>query len=472
MLMSHNEKTVTLAKERLLKYGTVGVIQATGTGKSFVAQELLRAVDAHKVLVIIPKNIMEAGLSAYDWSAEMEYMSYSKLCNHLSKEQVIELAKEYDAVIFDEAHHIGAKTWKNNCAVLKKHSRYSIFLTATPIRTDTLENVVESWCDKKATVYGPSLEEAVAKGILPMFKYYAVADAETKHTLFMRGELSMADYLGNLVTVDEHIREYTAQAPGKWLIFCASIEQLNYTLHQVSAWFDDEAFVASVHAGKSSKENLRILDEFSTSDKKYSALLCVDMLNEGLHIDGVTGIIMLRKTSSPTIFEQQLGRGLAAGKNHTPVVIDVLSNYANMTYARDKVESIIKHVNKANKKDHTGVIYSVSEYAVKDATLIDAERIWGDRPDYKRAAYLLKKYYEVEGTRAFKRVQGLTRAQCRTIVRKEKLKFSNRWTAKELEILSAKFPTMGDDCESLLPKRTRAAVRSKAYSMHLRKELR
>lgn len=42
-------------------------------------------------------------------------------------------------------------------------------------------------------------------------------------------------------------------------------------------------------------------------------LFCIDMLNEGIHGDDITGIILLRPTESPIVFYQQIGRCLQIG---------------------------------------------------------------------------------------------------------------------------------------------------------------
>lgn len=56
-------------------------------------------------------------------------------------------------------------------------------------------------------------------------------------------------------------------------------------------------------------------------------MLCVNQLNEGVHIKGVDAVIMVRRTSSPTIFYQQLGRALTAAGNFEPLVIDLVDNF-------------------------------------------------------------------------------------------------------------------------------------------------
>ena len=62
-------------------------------------------------------------------------------------------------------------------------------------------------------------------------------------------------------------------------------------------------------------------------------LFCIDMLNEGVHVEGVDGVILLRPTVSPTLYLQQIGRGLAAGrgKKKQPVVFDIVNNFESLS---------------------------------------------------------------------------------------------------------------------------------------------
>ena len=50
------------------------------------------------------------------------------------------------------------------------------------------------------------------------------------------------------------------------------------------------------------------------------------MLNEGLHVNDIDGVIMLRPTISPIIYLQQLGRALSVGHNEHPLIFDIVNN--------------------------------------------------------------------------------------------------------------------------------------------------
>ena len=73
------------------------------------------------------------------------------------------------------------------------------------------------------------------------------------------------------------------------------------------------------------------------------------MLNEGLHVDGVNGVIMLRRTASPRIFYQQIGRCIAAGGYDAPIIFDFVNNF-NSIMATDFLKDLTDAVEREQKR--------------------------------------------------------------------------------------------------------------------------
>lgn len=61
------------------------------------------------------------------------------------------------------------------------------------------------------------------------------------------------------------------------------------------------------------------------------------MLNEGVHVDDINGVILLRPTVSPIIYKQQIGRALSANKKTNPVIFDIVLNIENL-YSISSIE--------------------------------------------------------------------------------------------------------------------------------------
>ena len=65
-------------------------------------------------------------------------------------------------------------------------------------------------------------------------------------------------------------------------------------------------------------------------------LFVVDMLTEGVHLDDLDGVFMIRPTESVRIYFQQLGRALAVTtKREHPIILDVVSNAGVMREGLD-----------------------------------------------------------------------------------------------------------------------------------------
>lgn len=70
-------------------------------------------------------------------------------------------------------------------------------------------------------------------------------------------------------------------------------------------------------------------------------LYCIDMFNEGVRVEDVDGVILLRPTISPIIYKQQIGRALSAGKKKSAVIFDIVMNIENL-YSIGAVEEEMK----------------------------------------------------------------------------------------------------------------------------------
>jgi len=75
-----------------------------------------------------------------------------------------EMFKDFDLVVVDEAHHIGARTFSQ--AMLIVSARFTLGLSATPIRRDGLSNVLHYFLGEKAFEYKPTSKMSVRRVFL------------------------------------------------------------------------------------------------------------------------------------------------------------------------------------------------------------------------------------------------------------------------------------------------------------------
>lgn len=274
-------------------------------------------------------------------------MTYAKL-SMLEPEELNSLHP--DVVILDEMHRAAAPTWEKPVQMIlaQKPELYVIGLTATSIRyldgqkdtTVTFEMNVASQM---------TLVEAIVRGILnppryvlSIFSYQkdsekyqrriqnakskASRQAAEKYFEALRRELENAEGLEKVF--DKHMTDRA----GKYLVFCSNAEHMDAMIAKAPEWFsliDPHPHVYRAYADDPSTS--KAFANFKTDESEHLKLLfCIDMLNEGIHVDGVSGVILLRPTISPIIYKQQIGRALAAGAKKDAVIIDVVLNIENL----------------------------------------------------------------------------------------------------------------------------------------------
>ncbi|CAI3721461.1 hypothetical protein CNEO4_830023 [Clostridium neonatale] len=84
--------------------------------------------------------------------------------------------------------------------------------------------------------------------------------------------------------------------------------------------------VYSGENGEDSNERSEALNKLTKEE--IQVIFSVDMFNEGLDIPSIDMVMFLRPTQSPTVFLQQLGRGLRKHKDKKYLnVLDFIGNY-------------------------------------------------------------------------------------------------------------------------------------------------
>ena len=114
---------------------------------------------------------------------------------------------------------------------------------------------------------------------------------------------------------------------------CSGKEHMDEMLSHVPEWFagvNRNINVYKTYASdpKAGKEFAAFKADDDSSSLKL--LFCIDMLNEGVHIKGISGVILFRPTVSPIIYKQQIGRALTAGTTAAPLILDVVNNFEGL----------------------------------------------------------------------------------------------------------------------------------------------
>jgi superfamily II DNA or RNA helicase/HKD family nuclease len=232
----------------------------------------------------------------------------------------------FDVVIVDEFHHAEAATYTRLLDHLEP--RVLLGLTATPERTDGLD--IRRWFGGR-TAFEMRLWEALDQRLLSPFHYFGVADdVDLSDLTWRRGGYAIGElervYTGNdarVRTVLRALHEIVGDVRSmRALGFCVSVEHARF----MASRFLDAGIAARAVTGATPaaerEEALRALRSGAVQ-----VLFTVDLFNEGVDVPEIDTVLFLRPTESPTVFLQQLGRGLRKARDKAVLtVLDLVGN--------------------------------------------------------------------------------------------------------------------------------------------------
>ena len=345
-LFKHNKTTyenITRVFETSNKCATV---QPTGSGKSFLIFKLAQDNSDKTVVVFEPNKQIIGRVSEQmkEYGIEnVKFFTYQKLnSQHKRGEISIENA---DYICLDELHRIKAKQWEQAViAIQEKFPDAKVLgLTATPERMDG-QNIVDYFGAELAC--NITLGDAIVNKILPCPTYISAlytfdeeiqrvnnkidesrnSDEEKEE---MRDELKAArKQLENALGVPTILEKHIPDSKEKYIVFCQNVEHLTVMKPVIEDWFAQAGF--ETHTYEVYRKNPNHKSEYTGFKADNSdcikLCLCVDMFNEGVHLEGISGVILLRPTQSNIIYFQQIGRAISASDKNIPIIFDLVNN--------------------------------------------------------------------------------------------------------------------------------------------------
>lgn len=315
-------------------------IAATGTGKTYLAVFHVKEMNPKRVLFIahrdeilnsakesFEKVIFDKTMGKYtgkskELHCEYIFSSIQTLWRNLENFK----KDEFDYIIIDEAHHSYGETYEKVINYFKPN--FLLGLTATPERSDG-NNIYDIFHGN--IVMEIRLKEALEHKLVSPFHYFGIRDIEDidlkdvdlnkidlvakklmihKRTEFIKDKIELFKFSGNKM---------------KALGFCSNIAHAKYMENE----FNSLGIKAVALTGEnSSSERDFYIKELEKESSDLKVIFTVDIFNEGVDIPNINLILMLRPTNSPTIFIQQLGRGLRKSSDKEFVtILDFIGNH-------------------------------------------------------------------------------------------------------------------------------------------------
>lgn len=342
----------------------VGIVHATGTGKSYNALELAYENKDKKILYVVPSNgIIEHVKKIIDDNPNvdlerdfpnLEFRTYQSFIN-LSYEEISEI--NCDLLILDEFHHLGAPVWGARINTLvETHQDMKVFgMTAYTVRDRgtsyerdmALEESDELFSGNIVSRY--DLCDAMIDGILPKPIY------KSTHINLLEMERDLEERVNKLNVESKEYKEYieilkdvkrrindapsipsilkkNVKTNGKYIYFCPPFSQegandIETIKQQAYEWFKqfvpEEDIVIYTSTSEMRELGVKNRDAFYKDvtldgekvNNKLRVMFAINQYNEGIHAPNIDGVIMGRGTSSDIVYFEQLGRALSVRGN-------------------------------------------------------------------------------------------------------------------------------------------------------------
>lgn len=379
------------------------VIRPTGWGKTHLFSSLVK--NYKKVLYLYPtksvlkmvsttlsKGNITIGSKKSGGDGRVIPMTFARL-SRLTDIEVDKIKSvDFDLVVIDELHRGGAEKVSEVLTTLIPYwvstGTHVIGGTATPLRSDGYDVVKEFFDDIVCSKY--TLQDAISDGLLPLPIYsFSVFNKDSllepiKTALKGVSKEARKTYSEKLksleytVAVKLNASQVIKKAVNlahdnptylKFIVFLPNKFVLKEEKEKVVAYFT-EAFphlhdikTLTIHSDKEFRSNVNDLENLTPTDGRIDLIFAINMLNEGYHIDSLTGVVMLRRTHSLIINTQQIGRAFNVMSDKRPIIIDLVDNF-NTPYLFSSLRG------NQNSKLEKGVL-SDYELSREKVTLVD-----------------------------------------------------------------------------------------------------
>ena len=332
-------------------------------------------------------------MAAKEYIPNIECMLYQTISGYGEKDSVDGILEQLkpDVIIVDEMHHLKTKSIKDagrgnvvledesneiveddedinytpNLEEREQQNKWGekfhkflennpqaklLGLSATPLRTDGANVVERIFEDSVASEI--SLLEAIEQGIIYPPKYVVPDfiredELETLLQKIEQAEDSEKEQLkekyddlvkksANAPGIPELMQEHIEEKDGKYIIYCKDINDMQEKMEKAKEWFgliDEEPEVYGIHSKDQS--SAKQLKQFKTSNSEHLKLMyCVGMIDEGMHLSDISGVILSAKTGSRPTYLQRIGRGISSGKDKKQALVIDLANNNEILYDR------------------------------------------------------------------------------------------------------------------------------------------
>ncbi|MCX6312212.1 MAG: DUF3427 domain-containing protein, partial [Bacteroidetes bacterium] len=324
------------------------VIAATGSGKTILAALDVKIFNPNRVLFLVHREeILNDAKSAFMFilpnrANEMGLITGNtkdKNCNFIFStnltmgNSISEYPQDFfDYIIIDEAHHATSNSWIK--VIEHFNPKFLLGMTATPERTDGAD-IYEFFDNNIALEI--RLRDALEMDLVAPFHYFGISDETINY-----GEIKLTeiDKIARLLKINQRV-DFIVEKMNfyghdgirrKGIGFCVNQSHAQFMADEFNKRGIKSIALNSLNTINERRDAISKLDYIGNDlaeNEELEMIFTVDIFNEGIDIPNINCILMLRPTSSPIVFIQQLGRGLRkTNSKEFLTVIDFIGNHS------------------------------------------------------------------------------------------------------------------------------------------------
>lgn len=400
-LLGHNIRIYDELEESLRENNKTSLMHMTSGGKTYIACALMG--NYNNILILTPKNCINDEWLKNDYiSQNATVMTYQSLLYDIDSK----LSLDYDLIVYDEFHHIGAEKWQKVIEHIqdKYSNAHHVGISATPYRyLDNVRSMSDELFDGNL-IEGLTLLDAIEKEVITPPVYiaggYIFNEEKSKNIItalnrnfrlipnsrYNKVIKSLNTFFSlehNKDLMSEIIKKYIDEYRDiskclKFIVFVPNVEQCTTLGDAIKDWFKIaypnkciELYHINSYLKKDElKDNI---DKFKTdkNPNNINIAISVDMISEGVHYPKVDGVFMMRRTMSPNLYYQQIGRCINPKSKDRALIFDFMDNYSGVgniesNCLRYRDDSAKTFINGIFVKTQNG--YNVSNLNYKNAS--------------------------------------------------------------------------------------------------------
>lgn len=337
----------------LRQHGKVNLTCMPSFGKSWIFRRYIKGFRKEKVLYITDRKMPVDRMKEFFQSINKKCDAKTyQWCATRTESILTNFLTQFDTILFDESHAIGAVKAKRMIPICKKFNIKYVGATATEVRTDA-RNIVVEYFDGLELKY--DMNDGIASGHLrePIFDtlvYLGLRCEKIKEELKRReGSEPLIELLTNKEksvalksTFDDSIkRAVNVVGKGLYILYHPTIHAMMQAKKFIDETFkrcfpDIQIFDITSHKDHDSIEDFEKI-HYGKQSTGFSIIHSVNMLSTGYHPPDIKCLIFNALTSSRVKWTQQLGRIFKFGEDHQGYVIDLVGRFQEQTYAKVNV---------------------------------------------------------------------------------------------------------------------------------------